>query len=209
MKIITNNSVVSIDTVFPNDYNPKPDYKSDPEAQKEYQNLLKSLKESQIDPVLVREVKGGYELINGYHRLTAMKELGYKEIEIKNLGKISREEAIYKAVSTEEIKIEIDRNSLGKLLAELSQIVDVSEMILNLPYTEAELNDLIKLSDFNWDDFSNEQDAKDAFNNNFLKVELTEEQNKIIRQAIKKAKDNQEMTDGEALAIICGNYNAL
>lgn len=210
MKIITNNSIVVINKVYPNDFNPKPDYKNDPEAKKQYENLVSSLRQhGQVDPVLVREVSGKYELVNGYHRWNAMKDLGYKEIEIKNLGKVSREEAIYLAVSTEEIKVEIERTELGKLLAELSKYRSLEELLTNLPYTEAELNDLLKLSEFDWQQFENEEDAEDAFNKIFLKVELTDQQNKIIREAIKKAKDGKETEDGEALAIICGTYNAL
>ena len=81
MKIIENNQVVSISGVRPNEYNPKPNYNDTEELKQEFQKIKTSLRiHGQIDPVLVRQVKenDGYEIINGYHRYVAMKELGFE-----------------------------------------------------------------------------------------------------------------------------------
>ena len=54
---------------------------------KEFERIKKSLQEhGQMDPIIVREIEDNkYEIINGYHRWNAMKDLGYYECEIKNL----------------------------------------------------------------------------------------------------------------------------
>lgn len=68
-KIIENNQIVDIDLVIPNNYNPKPDYNSTEELQLEFQKIKDSVEyHGQMDPLIVREVNGKYELINGYHR---------------------------------------------------------------------------------------------------------------------------------------------
>ncbi|MHA1867143.1 MAG: ParB/RepB/Spo0J family partition protein, partial [Candidatus Heimdallarchaeaceae archaeon] len=100
MEIRGKNLIVSIDKIVPNDFNPKPDYNSTEELRIEFERIKNSLKNhQQIDPIIVRELpekelkkKPGmrkkYEIINGYHRWAAMKELGVKKVEVKNLGKI-------------------------------------------------------------------------------------------------------------------------
>ena len=81
---------VQIDKVEPNDYNPKE--KDTPE----YRNVVKSIQLNGLkQPIFVREVDGNdnFVIVDGEQRWTAANELGYKEIYIYNLGKISEEEA--------------------------------------------------------------------------------------------------------------------
>ena len=69
MEIFQNNKVVDIELLIPNNYNPKPDYMATEELQLEFSKIKDSLEyHGQIDPVIVREMNGKYEIINGYHR---------------------------------------------------------------------------------------------------------------------------------------------
>jgi len=160
MKIIENNFVVAIDKVKPNGYNPKPDYNSTDELKAEFEKIKNSIRvHGQIDPIQVRELgKGMYEIVNGYHRWVAMKELGFKEIEIKNLGKMSRAEAIKKSLSFEELKIPLDIIESAKLIKELK---DAEEDLSGLPYTEEEISNKIALLNFDWNDFEREKGEED------------------------------------------------
>lgn len=155
-KIIQNNSIIDIDKVKPNDYNPKPDYTQSEELKIEFEKIKNSLKyHGQIDPILVRESdkKGEYEIINGYHRWLAMKELGFKQIEIKNLGKIDRIEAIKKALSTEELRIPLDVIEVAELV---KKVKESEEGLKGLPYLEKEITEKIDLLDFDWKSFERE-----------------------------------------------------
>ena len=76
MKIITDNKVVDILKVMPNDYNPKINIDENEANRAEFEKVKDSIKiAGQIQPLIVRELpKGKYEIINGYHRWRAMQE---------------------------------------------------------------------------------------------------------------------------------------
>ncbi len=149
--IIENNMVVDIELVIPNNYNPKPDFTSTEELQLEFAKIKDSIAyHGQIDPLIVREVNDKYELINGYHRWQAMKELGFEKVEIKNLGTISKEEAIKKALSFEELKIPLDVIETAKLIKALKED-QVS--LMGLPYMSEEIENKLKMLDFNFNDY--------------------------------------------------------
>ena len=173
-KIIENNKIVGIEEIKANDYNPKLSYKDSPELMIEFDKLKKSLEyHGQIDPLLVREVKSGYELVNGYHRLEAMKELKWKRVEIKDLGKISRIEAIKKALSTEELRIPLDVIEVAELI---KGIKDSEGSLEGLPYLEEEIENKIKLLNFDWSKYESD----------FLDV---------IEDDVKKLRGKRERTD--------------
>lgn len=153
MEIIQNNIVVDIELLIPNNYNPKPDYTSTEELQLEFEKIKDSISyHGQIDPIIVREMNGKYEIINGYHRWLAMKELGFKEIEVKNLGTISREEAIKKTLSFEELKIPLDTIETAKLVKALKESGD---SLKGLPYFDDEINKKLEMLSFDFSQFEN------------------------------------------------------
>lgn len=154
-RITQNNLIIDIDKIQPNDYNPKPDFNESEELKLEFDKLKRSLEHhGQIDPLLVREIgKDKYELVNGYHRWLAMKELGWKKAEIKNLGKISRIDAIKKALSTEEIRIPLDIIEVAELV---KNIRESEEGLEGLPYTAEEIQEKIDLLEFDWESFKRE-----------------------------------------------------
>lgn len=161
-KIIENNLIVPIIEIKANDYNPKKSIQDDEETRLQYDKVVKSLKVfGQIDPILVRELEPDkkepnikYEIINGFHRFTAMLELNFSEIEIKNLGKMTRSEAISRALSTEEIRIPLDEIDVAGLLKELND--DLNFDLTELPFSEQEIADKIEMLDFDWGKFDSE-----------------------------------------------------
>jgi ParB family chromosome partitioning protein len=147
--ITQENSIVKIDKILPNAWNPKKFYLEDEDGKKNYERIKKSItKHGQIDPILVREIDNGYEIVNGFHRYTAAKELGYKELEIKNLGKISDEKAKAIALATEDARVPLDRIMVAEIVKGL---IDINpEFTELLPYTEEESQELKQLLEFDW-----------------------------------------------------------
>ncbi len=80
---------ISVDEIYPNKYQPRERFNTD-----KLKDLIASIKEKGIvQPVLVRRVAQGYELIAGERRWRAAKELGLKKIPIV-IRDVSKEETI-------------------------------------------------------------------------------------------------------------------
>lgn len=88
--------------------------------------------------------------MDGYHRYEALKELGYENVEIKNFGKISREQAIKITLSIEETGVELDPILKAGLLKEMR---DMQYDMEGLPYTVEEIETQIQLLDFDMQKF--------------------------------------------------------
>lgn len=160
-----NEIVVDINKVLPNDYNPKLSIEESVENKSTYEKIKASLQNNeQFQALLVREVKENYEIVDGKHRWLAMKELGYKECSVRNLGKITRNEAIKLTLSSEELKIALDDIMVAKLVQELANAKDLT----GLPYTEKEIEAMLALLQFNVAEQIKEGDVFNQAKNEFL-----------------------------------------
>ena len=186
---------VSIDNVEPNDYNPK--HKDTPE----YQNVVKSIQLNGLkQPIFVREIEGNdnYVIVDGEQRYTAAKELGYKEIYVYNLGKISEEEAKSLTIWF-EVQVPFSESELAPLVMELN------DLEIELPYNELEIEGFRNLATFNFDEAWKEQTPLDTEEKKeeVLTVVMTPEQFDIVNRSIEKIKTEYGVKEGEALKIIC------
>lgn len=187
-RINTDNKVVDINLVKPNTFNPKPDYNETEELKSEYQKIVDNIsKQGQIGAVKVRRVANEYEIIDGFHRWNAMKELGYNEIEIKDLGEISREEAIVLSLNYERTNIPIDVIEEAKLIRELKEINE--GLLSDLPFTESEIKDKIDMLEFDFDGFKdievieeneNEIKALESKKRYYFSFDNSEDLNKVL-----------------------------
>ena len=111
----------------------------------------------QLETVILREMpKGRYEMVNGNHRLDAMREIGDETVVGYNLGKVSEATARRVAVETNETKFASNDALLSKVINEILGEYDADELVGTLPYTAAELDDLRKLHEFSLDNFRND-----------------------------------------------------
>lgn len=159
--IVSDNRIVRIEEIQPNKYNPKLPFDKTPEGKKQFARIKKSLQvHKQIEPIIVREVEGGhFEIINGYHRYMAAQELGWPFLEIKNLGKISLNNAKIKALATEDAKVALDKIETAKLVKDILGFDPDS--IGELPYDQEDLDAQIKLLDFDWGGFEEDGSGED------------------------------------------------
>ena len=105
---------VSVEKCRPNAWNPRGMNK------KEFEALKLSIQEhGQTQPIQVRPIKDGYEIVGGYHRWLAMKELKFLEVEV-NITPMGDDEA--KIFSLQDnIHGNDDLLRLGKLVYELTE----------------------------------------------------------------------------------------
>jgi hypothetical protein len=146
--IILNTQVVPIEKLRPNSWNPNK--QSDFIYAKE-KNSIQTF--GFVDPVTVRENGEDYEIIDGYHRWQAAKDLGLKEISINNLGKITEANAKKLTIILNELRGEYDPLKLAEVIKGLSEEVGTGELYKDLPFQDAEIDNLIKVTEFDWSQF--------------------------------------------------------
>ena len=119
----------------------KADWNYKEEEEKQSEKLLNNFKRNgQLENILVRLLDTGYyEVVNGNHRLDVMNNLGYDNVVVMDLGEITQQEAIRKAIETNETKFKSDTLKLAELLGELTEEFGADEIVNSLPYNEDEL----------------------------------------------------------------------
>ena len=191
---------VNIDDIEPNDYNPK--LKDTPQ----YREVVRSIQLNGLkQPIFVREVEGNdkYVIVDGQQRWTAAKELGYTEMYIYNLGKISEEEAKSLTIWF-EVQVPFDEITLAPI------VMDLTRLDIELPYSEEQINLFENMLSFN---FENEyggdgiSDEKDDLEDEMktLNIKMTPEQFEIVNNAIKTVKEGENVSEGRALELLCSS----
>ena len=135
---------VSVESVFPNKWNPNI------QTDLIFKKLVETIKQiGFIDSVLVREIdEGAYEIIDGEHRLKAAQELGYKKVTIDNLGKIDDSRAKALTVIMNNTRGQDDILKRAQILKEIE-----SGQLSLLPFDEKQIEEEIKLLDFDFSQF--------------------------------------------------------
>lgn len=189
---------VPIDKVEPNDYNPKE------KNTKEYKNVVESIRRNGLkQPIFVREVDGNekYVVVDGEQRLTAANELGYTEIYVYNLGKISEEEA--KALTIWfEVQVPFSEVELAPI------VVELNKLDITLPYTDEEIVTFEKMTQFDFDTAYNEEGPQnDELDDEMktLNIKMTPEQFETVDGAMKYIMEQEDVSAGRALELLCAN----
>jgi len=121
-------------------------------------------KNKQVENLIVREMKGGkFEVVNGNHRLRILQKMEAEKAMCYNCGKISDEAAELLATETNETRYASDPLKLSALINRIAQVYPVSELAMTLPYTEAQIENYCKLSEFDWE--SSKQNEEDTQGN--------------------------------------------
>lgn len=130
-------------------------YKTDEETLRNA--LRESIKrDGQIENIQVRMLDTGfYEVVNGNHRIDAMKDLGFRNIIAYDHGKISDAKARLLAMQTNEVRFSIDQSKYSQVLKDISQEIPLIEMSAVLAKPVEDLEDNIKLLDFDFAQYGN------------------------------------------------------
>lgn len=119
------------------------------------EKLMENIKRNgQIENILVRELDTGFfEVVNGNHRIDALKKLEMKEVVCFNLGPITERQASRIAIETNETRFQTNNASLAGLIKEIADEVDLGDLSTTLPFTESEMGEMIQSLDFDWNSF--------------------------------------------------------
>ncbi len=141
---------IDIKDLFPAGWN----YKTDGTPE-QIQKLCNSIKEDRSAGVIaVREMNGGFEVIDGNHRLKAVKKLRWKEVPCENFGEISKAKAITIARRRNHKWFDDDIIAYAEIFK--TDVLDeytIDQLEPFMPDTKEEMENLEKLLDFDWSQF--------------------------------------------------------
>jgi hypothetical protein len=137
--------------IHPNPWNPYAN-KSD----RLQQAIAESINEfDQIQDLVVRphpEIEGAYQILDGEgrHRTFNPDEEVYATV----VHGLTDGQAKKITIVMDETRATADKIELAGLLAELAEDTSIEELLNGLPYNDSELQDLLKMSEVDWDNFS-------------------------------------------------------
>lgn len=152
-------SLLNIDLVEPNPWNPN--VQNERQFQAEVESIMSN---GFLAPILVRPFGQKYQVIDGEHRLRALKQIfvggmtGAKNV--PDLAKdkkipaiiIEADDAHAKRLTVimNETRGRADLAKLGELLNEIAPALG-DDLIIGLPYTATQLEELMDIAEFDWD----------------------------------------------------------
>lgn len=186
---------VSIDTIQPNGWNPKH------KDTDEYKNVVKSIQENGLmSPIVVREVgTDSFEIVDGEQRYTASKEAGLTDVYIYNEGKLSDEKAQALTIWYQQ-QVPFDQLKLADLA------IHLDSLDINLPFTDKELEHFRAMSEFSFDDYSQERPEEDEDGVKTLMIKMQADKYDVVMSAINKVREENDCDDARAIELICADY---
>ena len=183
MEVILDAKTVPIGSIKPNPWNPNK--QSEFVFEKEKNSITQF---GFVVPIIVRESsKGAYEIIDGEHRWKAAKELGFKQVPINSLGKVTVAVAKKLTIILNELKGDYDTIELSKLVKDLKDSVGLDELMRDLPFSEQDLKNLIDSATFDMDSLKRPDKASDTGDDDQwveMKFAVSESQKAVIDEAI-------------------------
>jgi ParB/RepB/Spo0J family partition protein len=147
--------IVNIDKVKANTWNPKESIEENEENKEKYEEIKKEIeKKGLFEAITVRELGDKYEILDGYHRWLACKELGFSKIRVNTLGEISDELARAITVIKEQKKIPISELKVAEIVNwYLEKGVKKGNIMSLLGYNENTLEEYSSLFNFDWEEY--------------------------------------------------------
>ncbi len=124
------------------------------------EKLCNSIKKNgQLENVIVREIKRGFELIDGRQRIRALKKLNISQVICINIGNINEEEAKLIYLQS-KIVYKTDSIAIAKLLISLKNSINIRDIAKVTGLTAREIQTYQKLFDFAFDKYEQKQKKK-------------------------------------------------
>lgn len=178
---------IPIESLIKADWN----YKSEGTPE-QIQTLSESIKfDGSAGVLAVRELDGKFEVIDGNHRLDAVKLAGWNKVPCENFGNISIAKAIIIARRRNHKWFEDDTLKFAELFRDkVLPEISIDEMVPFMPDTKEELESLSKLLNFDWNQF--EKKAAESPQGEFeyeIKLKVSKETHELWQKWVGKAKE--------------------
>lgn len=140
----------------------KADWNYKDENQEMAAKLAENIKRNgQIENILVRLLDTGfYEVVNGNHRLDALKAIGATKVMCYDLGAITAQQAYRIAIETNETKFNTDIVKLAGLVSEIANGTSMEDLVATMPFTTAEVENFIGMASFSFDKYKEGENSE-------------------------------------------------
>ena len=164
-------------------------------------------REGFVEPLVVRQLGGDYQILGGFHRWEIAKELGYRTVPCVVVD-LDDQRAKILSVNLNEMKGQSLPTLLANLVHDLSKELVLEDLEKQLPYSIEELKDsldLLKIPD-GLDDFLRAEAERQARERPQILTFVVEDAG-VVEKAIEMAKRRQGVgTRGKALVAIARAY---
>lgn len=168
--IFKNYKFIPIELLIEADWNYK---ENDTFLQEQLVNNIK--RNGQIATCNVRQLPTGYfEVVDGNHRLKAFLTLGQEFVICYDHGNISNADAKRISIEKNETRFDSDEKKLSAILNELKEVMGTDDLMLTMPFTEIELENLLNTIESEINSSVNEVDQN-------LEIEENEENPNRLR----------------------------
>lgn len=175
----TTKQTVPIDHCEPNPWNPNQ------QSEELFKKEVASIQElGLLGSILVREVAGIYQILDGEHRWKACKKLGYTEIPVESIGEISDTDAKLLTVLMNNLRGKDDLEKRAKIFEELNK-----GQLQLLPFTDEEIENEKALFKFDFSQYD-KQEPENRNPNRMINIEVTAEEYELWQKCKDIAKGN-------------------
>ena len=173
-------------------------YKENNELQKE--KLKTNITENGfVQNLVIRKLGDKFEVVDGNHRLEALMELGFKEVQVCDVGIITDKQAYILSINLNETKFENNEWKLASIIKGLSDDMDAEELENILPFELGNIESMISTAEVDWENLEINDSSTEEVDGGYhtVMVQITEE---VFETWGKWCKAVQEETDSTSKA---------
>ena len=149
-------------------------YKTDG-TDEQINKLIKSIEYDNSAGILaVRKLDEKYEVIDGNHRLEALRRMGWQEIQVENFGEIPKSKAIVISRRRNHVWFDDDLKAFSDLIKnDVLPDIDTDTLKEILPDTPDEIDNLINFGNFDWEE-PVQNDSKESDGKKTITIKIDE-----------------------------------
>lgn len=154
-----------------------------------FEKEVNSIKElGLLGSILVRELSGCYQIIDGEHRWKACKELGYTDITVESLGEIDDNQTKVLTILLNNLHGEDDIEKRAAVFEQLNQ-----GQLQLLPFTQEEIDNTKALFKFDFTQYAVEDEEQKKIIS--ITIRVSEKTKELWDQCVQVAKDDKKELD--------------
>lgn len=127
-----------------------------------------------------------YEVIDGNHRVMALREKGIEEVQAIFVGRIKRTQRQRLGIELNDLKFQTNNIKLAEIFSDLKKEFQIEDLVQTMPYNAEEIEDFDNLLNQNQNSLKNDNIVIGENTPEYLTFIVTNEQKKVIENYLNK-----------------------